>query len=89
MKKPITLIFAAGVLTLAGCCTPSHDTKWEYKIVREPNLFSQITKNDAQNGNAGDVVRQGEEKFLNDLGKDGWIYIKDYDGTYYFRRPVK
>lgn len=35
MRKMITLIFAAGALILAGCCT-THEhatTKWEYKTV--------------------------------------------------------
>ena len=40
-------------------------------------------------GKAGEVVRQGEETFMNDLGKDGWIYIKDNDGIFYFKLPVK
>ncbi len=35
MKKSIILVFAAGTLFLAGCCTThhSHASKWEYQKV--------------------------------------------------------
>ena len=35
MKKYIAVIFAAGTLVLAGCCTASHHPAraWEYRVV--------------------------------------------------------
>jgi uncharacterized lipoprotein YajG len=33
MKKTIGLIIVASSLFLAGCCTTSHATKWQYKTV--------------------------------------------------------
>ena len=38
MKKSITLIFAASTLFLAGCCTSSHATKWQYKTVASTSI---------------------------------------------------
>jgi hypothetical protein len=33
MKKILLMMFASSGLFLAGCSTPSHATKWEYKQV--------------------------------------------------------
>ena len=38
MKKSIALIFVAGTLILAGCCTAPHVTQWEYKVTTAPHL---------------------------------------------------
>ena len=38
MKNSIALIFAAGTLLLAGCCTTDHATKWQYKTVQSTSI---------------------------------------------------
>jgi hypothetical protein len=84
MKKSIALIFVASTLFLAGCCTTPHATKWEYKVAQVPH------------GPFGTTSHQEnleiQQKFLNDLGKDGWMLINGIEnetGTFYFKRPVK
>ncbi|SPE61527.1 conserved exported hypothetical protein [Verrucomicrobia bacterium] len=81
MKKPTTLIFAASTMFLAGCCTTPHATKWEYKVAdlphhRPPGGLQEL--------------RDDQQSFLNDLGKEGWVLIAESDGTvFYFKRPLK
>jgi hypothetical protein len=87
MKKTIALIFAVSTLFLAGCTTASHASKWEYKSVRQSVLVQTLEV--AQRPDFADLRRQRDETLLNDLGKDGWIYIKNNDGLFYFKRPVK
>lgn len=41
MKKTFALIFAVSTLLVAGCCTTSHNTKWEYKTV---NTVADVNK---------------------------------------------
>ena len=49
MKKSIALIFAASTLFLAGCCTTSHVSKWEYKVVEKYLSPNELQKQiDAQ-----------------------------------------
>ena len=96
MKKNIALIFAAGTLFLAGCCTTEHTTKWEYKVVRRSSycsLFWRRTHHTTINRdslqNAFQKQRETNQDFLNNLGKDGWELIKEEDGTFYFKRAIK
>ena len=42
MKKHIALVFAASTLFLAGCCTTSHQTQWEYKTVRSIREVNEL-----------------------------------------------
>lgn len=81
MKKYIILVFAASTLFLAGCCTTPHSIKWEYKVAAGPRLP----------GGAGpEELREAQQGFLNDLGKDGWVLINQTDGrVFYFTRPIR
>jgi hypothetical protein len=38
MTKTIALIVAVASLSLAGCCTTHHPTKWEYKQLSSPQV---------------------------------------------------
>ena len=69
---------------LAGCATPLHSTKWEYKV-------ASPARSDFGGPSGGPAeVRRGQEAFLNDLGKDGWVLISQADGrVFYFMRPLK
>ena len=73
------LIIGASSLLLAGCCTARHVTRWEYKVVREAH--------DIQGGPT--EWRKNQEALMNDLGKDGWIFVSQSDQILYFKRPVK
>jgi hypothetical protein len=72
-------IIGAGSLLLAGCCTTRHVAKWEYKVV--PVAPSS--------GSNPPEFRQGQEALMNELGKEGWIFVSESDGYNYFKRPVK
>jgi hypothetical protein len=62
------------IFLLTGCCTGRHATQWEYKVA-EPQ------------GNPNNT-RQALEPFLNDMAKEGWIFIeRDSTGWCYFKRP--
>ena len=66
-------ILAAAFL-LAGCCTGRHATQWEYKVAR-PRPHNPNTQTDVP------------QSFLNDLAKDGWIFVQtDANGLYIFKR---
>ena len=41
MKTSIALLCAVSTLLVAGCCTTSHHTKWEYKTV---NTVADVNK---------------------------------------------
>jgi len=87
MKKSIALIFAASTLFLSRCCTTAHYAKWEYKVVKKPDV--QIGTNGMTVSEVEKLTAQNGEAYLNEFGKDGWIYIKDVDGYYYFKRLVR
>ena len=84
MKKSIALIFAASTLFLAGCCTTPHATKWEYKVAQVPHLPVDNNTPSPQDW------RERTQRFLNDLGKDGWVLVSASEGrVFYFKRPIK
>ena len=96
MKRSIAVIFAASTLFLAGCCTSTHVTKWEYKVAVAPRMpaiqFGAATNAPASDESIRDIrQRRGEaqQEFLNGLGKDGWVLINENEGTFYFKRPIK
>ena len=64
---------------LAGCCAPQHVTRWEYKVVRAPD-FDQ--KGPAE-------WRNKQEALMNELGKQGWIFVSESDRVLYFKRPLE
>jgi len=79
------LIITALASLLVGCATSSvhHTEQWEYKVTASPlKGFNQA--NEAFNP---ENRRKTSESFLNDMGKDGWIFIeKDESGWHYFKR---
>ena len=82
MKKTIALIFAVSTLFLAGCCTTHNATNWEYKVAHAPSYA----------GHTSQEIREIQQTFLNDLGKEGWVLIyenQEQGDTFYFKRPVK
>ena len=80
MKTNLKQLFLIGATSflLAGCCTTHHVTQWEYKVVRQTR---------AEGGPAEQAKSQ--ESLMNDLGKDGWIFVSQSDGTLCFKRPVR
>ena len=76
-------IIAASIFLLTGCCTTHHVTQWEYKVVTGPR-WTPANKYKSQE----DFLKD-REAFMDDLGKDGWIYVSETDNTFYFKRPVK
>lgn len=42
MKKHIALVFVAGTLFLAGCCTTSRQTQWEYRTVSRIQQINEL-----------------------------------------------
>jgi hypothetical protein len=75
--KQLFLIGATSLL-LAGCCTTHHVTQWEYKVVRQNRV-----------GLAYADFAKTQESLMNDLAKDGWIFVSQSDETLCFKRPVR
>ena len=85
MRRCIALVWTASALFLAGCRTGPHATKWEYKVA-----YPHIPRGDANRVEGPEGVRAAQEAFLNDLAKDGWIFVSQTDGRYfYFKRPMR
>lgn len=73
-------IIGASVFLLAGCCTTHRVTRWEYKavpVVTPSGPEWQPTE------------QKKEEALMNDLGKEGWMFVSKSDPFLYFKRPVK
>src|SRR5262249_11118122 len=63
----------APIILLSGCCTTRHATHWEYKVAEPPGSPNN--------------TRQALEPFLNEMAKDGWIFMeRDATGWCYFKR---
>lgn len=74
------VIIGASVFLLASCYTPHRVTSWEYKVV--PIL--------TPSGPDWQKTQEGKEvALMNDLGKEGWIFVTKSDPFLYFKRPVK
>jgi hypothetical protein len=80
MKRCLKQYFSAGAasLLLAGCCTTHHVTQWEYKVVRQNRV-----------GMAYSDFARTQETLMNNLAKDGWIFVSQSDDTLCFKRPMK
>ncbi len=80
MKPNLKQLFVIGATSflLAGCCTTHHVTHWEYKVVRQNRV-----------GVAYADFAKTQESLMNDLAKDGWIFVSQSDETLCFKRPVK
>lgn len=80
--KQLLIIGASGFL-LAGCCTTHHSAQWEYKVVQDA-----IGRGGANEARA-QRWEKNQEALMNDLGKDGWIFVSHSDGILYFKRTAK
>ena len=80
MKTNLKQLFIIGASSflLAGCCSTHHVTRWEYKVVD----VNRIGLTQAE-------IPKKQEALMNDLGKDGWIFVGQSDMGLTFRRPVK
>ncbi|HWW00466.1 MAG TPA: DUF4177 domain-containing protein [Candidatus Acidoferrum sp.] len=86
MKQCVALVFAASVLLLAGCCTTPRVVKWEYKVAAPPPRQGF----GGPGGGSLEEVRENQQAFLNELGKDGWVLVSQNDGrVFFFKRPIK
>lgn len=84
MKKCVGLVIAASALSLAGCCSITHASKWEYKVVRLSR------GGDANHVEGPEAVREAQETLLNELGKEGWVLVSQTDGRFfYFKRAIR
>ena len=78
MKR--SLVIVASVLLLTGCCTTHLASRqWEYKVASPP-----IGPDGTRPVGAGPT-----EKFLNELGKEGWILVTADADTFYLKRLKK
>jgi len=97
MKNTIVLIFAVGILT--GCTTTPHVTRWEYKVAVAPRMTGSTNSLTGTNSltlsnmqehlqQIGRQSRYKQQRFLNDLGRDGWMLVNEDEGTFYLMRPL-
>ena len=71
------IVTAIAPLVVAGCSTCPHSQQWEYKVVA--GYASAV----------GTVALNSPEKqqaFLNEQGKEGWIFVQQEGGWFYFKR---
>jgi len=89
MKPILLLIVAVSGLLLSGCQSPHADTvtQWEYKYAYNPvGVGPDVNKPPAAEFMKNKPLY--ETKFLNEMAKDGWIFIqRDESGGCYFKRP--
>jgi hypothetical protein len=81
IDKKYCLIYVAGCLLFSGCSTNVHLTRWEYKVV----LSGDVKRNTGEHVNYG----KDQETIMDNLGKDGWVYVNESSGYLYFKRPIK
>jgi hypothetical protein len=101
MKTTIAIIFAASTLLVAGCATTArHPTRWEYQVVTAPELPTTAFQPGGTNSNTleaaaehrreiAKLIRENQQAFLNELGKEGWILVNEDQGTFYLKRPSR
>jgi hypothetical protein len=82
--KNLSLI-GVSTLLLAGCCTAHHVNRWEYKVV----MSGKFAFTPPPQGQMPVAFEKGQEALMNDLGKDGWIFVSESNGFLYFKRPQK
>jgi hypothetical protein len=77
--KSVVLGTAVGTVIMlsVGAATSGSENKWEYKVVAHnanPNAFSSPEK---------------QEALLDDFGKQGWIFVQNEGGWFYFKRAMR
>jgi hypothetical protein len=66
-----------------GVCTTRPATQWEYKVAYAPGVGNANIPPDAK-------FYEAQEALLNDLAKDGWVFVaKGSDGAFIFKRPKR
>ena len=80
MKKNLKQLFLTGATSflLGGCCTTHDVTQWEYKVVRQNRVavaYADFAKT--------------QQSLMNDLAKDGWIFVSQSEETLCFKRAVR
>jgi hypothetical protein len=92
MRKCIGTVFVASVLSLAGCCSTPSVTRWEYNVASPPlppRHFGGAGFG-IEGGEGPQAMREAQQAFLNELGKQGWMLVSQTDGrVFYFRRPIR
>ena len=95
------LLFAVGVLLLAGGCATSSPIRWEYKVVAIPRsdfhfgggnqsgFNSNSTNTAALYQQPGQQQPDRDQDLLNQLGQDGWQLVSKDDRSFYLKRAVK
>lgn len=74
------LIIGTSVFLLASCCTTHHVTRWEYRIVPVVTPAGPEWQT---------TQEHKEQTLMNDLSKQGWLFVSKSDPFLYFKRPVK
>ena len=82
MNHSILVLMAASSLLLAGCCGVHHAGSWEYKIAKTPQSPEEAK---AMIGPS----LENREKYLNSLGRDGWVLVSEDQGIFYLKRPKR
>ena len=78
MKKSLVIVASAFLFT--GCCsTHLASQQWEYKVTNPP-----VGAEGMRPVGAGPT-----EKFLNELGREGWILVAVDGDTFYLKRVRK
>jgi hypothetical protein len=65
------------IMLSVGAATTGGENKWEYKVVagnENPNGFNSP---------------QRQESALNALGREGWIFVQNEGGWFYFKRAMR
>jgi hypothetical protein len=87
LMKVLKCIFGpiAGGLLMVGCCSQRQITPWEYKVTGPPQPSNQ-TRSFTTEG--VEARRMEAEQFMNELGKEGWIFVQkeEQTGRYIFKR---
>jgi hypothetical protein len=68
-------IAAAGAI-LTGCYSPGQAPRWEYKVAHAPGAMVP-------------ALVEVQEKYLNDMCNEGWTFLQEDQGRFYFKRPKK
>lgn len=81
MRKITAFAFVVTVGLLTGCCGMHGKARqWEYKVAETPLVTPPGTR---------PVGIQERERFLNQLGRDGWVLVAADADLFYLKRPAR
>jgi hypothetical protein len=99
MKTTVRLILLLAACLAFGGCAGMRPARWEYKVVTAPPLPDSVYQTSGTNANMVNWAeqrrevsrksRENQERFLNELGKDGWMLTTEQEGTFYLRRRLR